>query len=85
MADQQTEDRIAKIVGLAAAAAATWLAGKVIEKMWGKAFGHTPPKPEDDADDIRFSEVAAAAVITGALVGLFKVAAARGTKKIMMR
>ncbi len=85
MADAQTESRIAKLVGLAAAAGASWLAGKLIEKMWTRTMGHTPPKPDDDDDDIRFLEVLVAAAITGALVGLFRASATRGAKKIMMR
>lgn len=83
MADAQTESRVAKIVGLAAAAGAAWLAGKLIDRLWATAFGHTPPKPDDDADDIRFAEVAAAAIVSGALVGLFRASATRGAKKLM--
>ena len=83
MADEQTESRVAKIVGVAAAAGAAWVAGKLIDKMWAKAFGHTPPKPDDDADDIRFAEVAAAAIISGAIVGLFRASATRGARKLM--
>mgnify|MGYP001317720338 CR=1 FL=1 len=82
MADQ-TESRIAKLVGLAAAAGAAWIAGKVIDQMWRRTTGRTPPKPDDDADDIRFLEVAAAALISGAVVGLFRALATRGARKLL--
>ncbi|MCV2392994.1 DUF4235 domain-containing protein [Actinotalea sp. M2MS4P-6] len=83
MADEQTESKIAKIVGLVAAAAAAWLAGKLIDQLWTKALGHTPPKADADDDDIRFAEIAAAAAISGALVGLFRASATRGAKRLM--
>ncbi len=83
MAEEQTESRIAKIVGLVAAAGAAWLAGKLIDRLWSKAFGHTPPKPDDSSDDIRFSEVVAAAAISGAVVGVLRASATRGARKLV--
>ncbi|MDO8106277.1 DUF4235 domain-containing protein [Isoptericola sp. b441] len=83
MSDDKSESRIAKLVGLAAAAGAAWAAGKLIDSLWTKAFGHAPPKADDDSDDIRFREVAAAAVISGAIVALFRASATRGARKLI--
>jgi hypothetical protein len=81
--DEQSESRIAKIVGLVAAAGASWLAGKLIERVWRTAFGHTPPKADDAAEDIRFAEVVAAAALSGALIGVFRASATRGARKLV--
>lgn len=83
MADEQTDSKIAKIVGLVAAAGAAWLAGKLIDRVWSRAFGHTPPKADDSSADIRFAEVVAAAAISGALVGALRAGATRGARKLV--
>lgn len=78
---EQTDSKVAKIVGVLAAAAATWAAGKLIESAWTRATGHTPPKPEDP--DGPFGEILAAAVASGALIALVRVVATRGTRRLL--
>lgn len=78
---EQTDSKVAKIVGVLAAAAATWAAGKLIERAWTRTTGHTPPKPEDA--DGAFGEVLAAAVASGALIALVRVVATRGTRRLL--
>ena len=48
---------------------------------WRAAVGHKPPKPEDESDDIRFAEIAAAAALSGALVAVARLAATRGAAR----
>lgn len=81
MADKK-ESMIAKVVGLGVALGAAWLAQQLINTAWKSAVGHTPPKPEDEGD-ARFGEIAAAAVVTGAVVALARVMATRGTAKFL--
>ncbi|QZN85539.1 DUF4235 domain-containing protein [Cellulomonas sp. C5510] len=85
MADEETQSTFAKITGLVVAGAVAWLAGKAVDAAWKAAVGHKPPKPEDDADDIRIGEVVAASVITAGAVTLARVFATRGTKKFVQR
>lgn len=77
------ETKIAKAVGLGVALAASWLASRVIDGAWKAALGHKPPKAEDEGGDVAFVEIAVAAVITGAVVALARVLAARGTAKLL--
>ena len=85
MADEETQSTIAKVTGLIVAGAVAWLAPKAVAPAWKAASGHKPPKPEDDADDIRIGEVVAAAAITSAAVTIARVFATRGTKKFAKR
>lgn len=71
---------VAKITGIAVAGAAAWVAQKVLSKAWSAVTGHEPPDPEDDSE-ARIGEIAAAAVISGALVALARVLAQRGAAK----
>lgn len=81
MADDK-QSMIAKLVGIGAALAAAWVAQQIISGMWQAASGHKPPKAEDPGD-ARFAEIAAAAAVTGALVALSRVLAARGTARLL--
>lgn len=72
----------AKLVGFAATFAAAWVAQKIIDTSWTKATGHKPPKPEDD-EDSRLSELAVAAVVSGAVIALSRVLAMRGAARIV--
>ncbi len=84
MADDKTESTLAKTTGTVAALAAAWVAQKAITAVWKATAGHEPPKPGDDTDS-GFGEIAAAAVVTGALVALSRVLATRGTVKLAAR
>ena len=83
--DEQKQSMIAKIVGAGVALAAAWVVQKVIDQAWEKAKGHKPPQADSTAEDVKFSEVALAAVITGAAVALSRVLATRGTAKFAGR
>jgi len=78
---EQTDSKVAKIVGVLAAAVAAWAAGKLLERTWTRATGHTPPKPEDP--DGGLVEVAVAAVASGALIALVRVLATRGARHLL--
>lgn len=82
---QQKQSMAAKVVGAGVALGAAWLVQKLIDTAWQKTRGHKPPAADSMADDIRFAEVAAAAVITGAAIGLSRVLATRGAAKIARR
>lgn len=83
--DQQKQSMAAKVVGAGVALASAWLVHRVIDMVWEKAKGHKPPAADSMAEDIRFGEAAAAAVITGAALGLSRVLATRGAAKIAKR
>ena len=81
MADENT-NMIAKAAGVVAAIGAAWLAQKLLASAWKATTGHTPPKPEDEGD-VRFAEIAVAAVLSGAIIALFRVVATRGATKFL--
>ncbi|MDQ0425085.1 DUF4235 domain-containing protein [Cellulomonas iranensis] len=83
--DEQKQSMVAKIVGAGVALGAAWLVQKIIDSAWQKAKGHKPPQADSTAEDVKFSEVALAAVITGAAVALSRVIATRGTAKFAGR
>ena len=86
MSDENNkQSMVAKIVGAGVALAAVWAVNKVIDKVWEKTRGHKPPAADSTAEDVKFSEVAAAAAITGAAVSLSRVLATRGAAKIAGR
>ncbi|VTR75656.1 DUF4235 domain-containing protein [Cellulomonas hominis] len=85
MADEETQSTLAKVTGLIVAGAVAWIASKAVDTAWKAAVGHKPPKPEDDAPDIRIGEVVAASAITAAAVTIARVFATRGTKKFVQR
>jgi len=82
VADDAKQMMIARAVGMGTALAASFLVQQLINGVWRATAGHKPPKADDDSD-ARFGEVAAAAIITGALIGLARVLATRGAAKIM--
>ena len=79
---QSKEDMTAKVLGLVVALGAAWVAQQLIGQVWQKAFGHKPPKPEDEGDS-RFGEIAAAAAVSGAVVALARVFATRGAARFI--
>lgn len=70
----------AKVIGIAAAIAAAWLAQQLINMVWTRLLGHKPPKPEDEGE-ARFWEIAAAATITGGAIALARALATRGAAR----
>lgn len=73
-----------KIVGLAAAGVAAIVAQRVVSLVWKASAGHQPPKPEDDGDNA-VAEIIAAAAITGAVMAIARVLAARGASRVTAR
>ena len=84
MADDRTPSTLAKIAGTLAAVGAAWAAQRAVAVVWRMATGHRPPKPGDTGEQ-QFAEVAAAAVVTGALVAFARVLATRGTARLAAR
>lgn len=84
MADKPSTPVLAKVVGLATAAAAAWIASQVVTQSWKAAKGHKPPKAEDPGD-AGLAEIVAAAALTGAVVAVARVFATRGTAKFAER
>lgn len=83
--DEQKQSMAAKIVGAGVALAAAWAVQKIIDGAWQKTRGHKPPAADSTAEDIKFSEVAAAAAISGAAIALSRVIATRGAAKLAGR
>ncbi len=81
MADQKSDSTLVKVAGLVAATGAAWVAGKLIDKLWTAIFGHSAPKADDG--EVRFAEIAGAAIVSGALIALFRVAATRGARRLI--
>jgi hypothetical protein len=76
MADDET--RVMKLAGTAAALAAAALTQRVIAAGWKAVKGHRPPAQEDHESGIGLGEVLAAAAVTGAVVAVVRILAARG-------
>ena len=83
--DGQKQSMTAKIVGAGVTLIAAWAVQKIIDAVWTKAKGHKPPSPDSTEPDIKFSEVATAAAISGAAISLSRVLATRGAAKLAGR
>jgi len=84
MADTSSAGVVAKVVGLAAAGLAAWLATQAVNQSWVAARGHKPPKAEDPGD-AALAEIVVAAAFTGAAVAVARVFATRGTARLVRR
>jgi hypothetical protein len=84
VADESSRSTLAKVTGGIVAVAAAFAMQKAVTSAWKAASGHRPPKPED-GDDAGLAEIAAAAALTGALVALARVLAARGAARFADR
>ena len=73
-----------KIVGVGIALVAAWIAQQLIAGVWKASVGHKPPTVGED-DDAPILEVVAATVATGALVGLARLLAMRGTTRYLAK
>lgn len=80
--DEDKESLTAKGMGLGVALGAAWVAQQLVGAGWKAVLGHKPPKPEDEGD-ARFLEIAVAAAITGAVIGLARAFATRGAAKLI--
>ncbi len=84
MGDSRSTPLLAKLVGLAVAGLAAWVATQAVNQTWQAARGHKPPKAEDPGD-ARLGEIVAAAALTGAAVSIARVFATRGTARLAAR
>jgi hypothetical protein len=76
-----TQSKLAKVVGAVAALAAAAAAQRLVAASWQATRGHKPPAAEDAEAGIGLAEVVVAAALTGALVAIARVLAARGTAR----
>ncbi len=79
------DTRIAQAIGLAAGLGATWLARKAIDAAWKAVVGRTPPQAGEEESDAGFGEILIAAVISGAVVALFRALATQGAAKALRK
>lgn len=81
MANRLTQSAKSNLIATALTLIGAMLAQKAVSLVWKSASGHQPPDSESDA---RLGEVAAAAVVTGAIMALVRVLAVRGTRRAML-
>lgn len=81
MANRLTQSAKSNLVGTALALIGAIVAQRAVSFLWKSASGHRPPDSESDA---ALGEVAAAAVVTGAIMALVRVLAVRGARRVML-
>jgi Protein of unknown function (DUF4235) len=79
--DKSTQSHLSKLIGTAIALAAAMAAQRTVSSLWKAMSGHTPPN--DDDANAGLVEVAAAAVITGAIVALVRVLVIRAAARAL--
>lgn len=73
-----------KLVGAGLTFAATAITTRLVTSAWRRAAGHEPPS-DPEAEDFTLAEAAAFALISGALLGVARLLAARGTARLSGR
>ena len=81
MASKNPQSTKSHLIGTALALGGAVLAQKVVSMVWTAMSGHRPP--EDDDRDASLGEIAAAAVVTGAVMALVRVLAVRGARRAL--
>ena len=79
--DKSAQSHLSKLIGTAIALAAAMAAQRTVSSLWKAMSGHTPPN--DDDANAGLVEVAAAAVITGAIVALVRVLVIRAAARAL--
>jgi len=79
-----TEAMLLRVVGGVAVAAATLITKKILDGTWKAATGNTPPTDPKDPD-LTWREAVAWALLSGAVVGVAQLAAARGARQLVQR
>jgi len=77
---EQRSTVLVRLVGVGAGLLAGWLAQRLLDSVWERASGHTPPTADDP--EAPLVEVAAAVALTGALVAIARVVASRSTTRL---
>ncbi|HEV2088302.1 MAG TPA: DUF4235 domain-containing protein [Cryptosporangiaceae bacterium] len=78
------EKAIARMVASAVVAGAAFTAKKVLDRSWQAATGNHPPSDPKDPD-LDWKEAVAWALLTGAVVGIAQLTAARGAHRFLRR
>jgi len=81
VANRLTQSAKSNLVGTALTLIGAVVAQKAVSFLWKSASGHRPPDSESDAG---LGEVAAAAIVTGAVMALVRVLAVRGARRAIL-
>jgi len=81
---QATEKLLLKIVGGVAVGAVTIITKKVLDGSWKAATGNQPPTHAEDPD-LTWREAIAWALLSGAVIGVAQLVAARGARQLVQR
>jgi hypothetical protein len=79
-----SEAMMLKIVGAVAVGAATLVTKKLLDGTWKVATGKTPPTNPKDPE-LTWKEAVAWALLSGAVVGVAQLIAARGARRLVQR
>lgn len=81
MSDETVTDKLLwKLVGGAAVAGAAFVARKALNGSWRAATGNPPPNNPEDPD-VAWTEAVGFALLSGAVIGLAQLLAARNAAK----
>lgn len=75
---------VLKVVGGAAVGVATIVTKKLLDGTWTAATGNKPPTSAEDPE-LTWSEALAWAVLSGAVIGVAQLVAARGARQLVQR
>jgi len=73
-----------KVVGGAAVGITTIVTKKLLDGTWKAATGNKPPTTAEDPD-LTWREAVAWAVLSGAVIGVAQLVAARGARQLVQR
>ncbi|GIG23447.1 hypothetical protein Cch01nite_41710 [Cellulomonas chitinilytica] len=76
---------VAKIAGAAVTILAAMVARQVVNQAWKAFAGRPAPQPDNADDDSSLGELVAAAAAMGAVVGVSRVLATRGTTRYVAK
>lgn len=77
----QRNQTIVRLAGVGAGLAGAWLVRRILDAAWRRAVGHATPAADDE--DRSLAEVAAATLLTSALVALVRLLATRGATRAL--
>lgn len=85
MEEQSEHSMVAKIAGAAVTILAAMVARQVVNQAWKALVGRPAPQPDNAADESPTGELVAAAAAMGAVVGVARVLATRGTTRYVAK
>ena len=77
---EQRSTMLVRVAGVGAGLLAGWLAQRLLDSVWKRASGHTPPAADDT--EAPLAEVVTAVALTGAVVAVARVIASRSTTRL---